>query len=53
VLPTEAAIPFYTGWLHAAGELNGGYVFRFTVHGTLNDTPVDVDAASQTITMTG
>jgi hypothetical protein len=53
VLPTEAAIPFYTGWLHAAGELNGSYVFRFTVHGTLNGAPADVDAVSQAITMTG
>ena len=52
VLPTEAAIPFYTGWLNATGEPNGVYVFRFTFHGTLNGAPVDVDAVSQTIPMT-
>jgi len=52
VLPTEAAIPFYTGWVHAAGEPNGGYVFRFTVHGTLNGTPVDVDAVTPKVEMT-
>jgi len=53
VLPTEAAIPFYTGWLHTADEPNGSYVFRFTVHGTLNGAPADVEAVSQAITMTG
>jgi hypothetical protein len=52
VLPTEAAIPFYAGWLHAAGEPNGTYVFRFTVHGTLNGAPVDVDATTPKIEMT-
>lgn len=52
VLPTEAAIPFYTGWLHSAGEPNGTYVFRFTVHGTLNGAPVDVDAVTPSVVMT-
>ena len=52
VLPTEAAIPFYVGWVHSAGELNGGYVFRVTVHGTLNGAPVDVDAVTPKVEMT-
>lgn len=52
VLPTEAAIPFYTGWTHGAGEPNGMYVFRFTVHGTLNGTSVDIDTVTPKIEMT-
>ena len=42
----------YTGWIHAVGEPNGKYVFRYTVHGTLNGTPVDLTASSPPIVMT-
>ena len=43
---------FFPGWGHAPGEPNGKYVFEFTVHGTLNGTPIDVSASSKPILMT-
>jgi hypothetical protein len=47
----EAAIHFY-GWIHGTDEPNGTYVFRFTVHGTLNGTAVTLRASSSPIIMT-
>lgn len=52
ILPGENAVIFYDGWVHGDGEPNGLYVFRFTVHGTLNGTPVDLTASSPPIQMT-
>jgi hypothetical protein len=52
VLPGEETSVFWTGWAHGADEPNGTYVFRFTVHGTLNGTPVDLTASSPPIVMT-
>jgi hypothetical protein len=51
VLPGEKTAVFFAGWGHAAGEPNGKYVFEFTVHGTLNGTPIDVSASSKPIFM--
>jgi hypothetical protein len=52
VLPGEEAAVFYTGWAHGNTEPNGTYVFMFTIHGTLNGTPVDLRASSPPIVMT-
>jgi hypothetical protein len=52
VVPGEEAAVFYTGWAHGNAEPNGTYVFKFTVHGTLNGTPVDLSASSPPIVMT-
>jgi hypothetical protein len=47
----ENSAVFYSGWLHADDEPDGTYVFRFTVHGMLNGTPVDLIANSPPIQM--
>jgi hypothetical protein len=52
VLPGENTAAVYTGWVHAVGEPNGTYVFTYVVHGTLNGTPVDLEASSKPIVMT-
>jgi hypothetical protein len=52
VLPGENTAVLYTGWTHANTEPNGTYVFKFTVHGTLNGAPVDLHATSPPIVMT-
>jgi hypothetical protein len=52
VLPGENTAVVYLGWIHATGEANGTYVFKFTIHGTLNGTPVDLRASSPPIVMT-
>jgi hypothetical protein len=52
VLPGEKTSVFFTGWGHGAGEPNGTYEFRFTVHGTLNGDPVELTANSKSIKMT-
>jgi hypothetical protein len=52
VLPGENTSISYLGWIHANSEPNGTYVFKFTVHGTLNGAPVDLDASSPPIRMT-
>jgi hypothetical protein len=52
ILPGENAVILYDGWVHGDGEPNGLYVFRFTVHGTLNGTPLDLTASSPPIQMT-
>jgi hypothetical protein len=52
VLPGERTAVFYTGWAHGDEEPNGLYVFRFTVHGTVNGEPVDLTASSPPIRMT-
>jgi hypothetical protein len=52
ILPGENTVIFFERWFHASDEPNGTYVFRFTVHGTLNGTPVDLPASSPSIRMT-
>ncbi len=52
VVPGEIASVLYTGWSHAVGEPNGTYVFRYTIHGTLNGAPVDLTASTPPISMT-
>jgi hypothetical protein len=52
VLPGEKTSVLYTGWGHAAGEPNGKYVFRFTVHGTIDGVPVDLTTSTPPIKMT-
>ena len=53
VIPGEEAEVFWINWFHATFEPNGTYVFKFTIHGTLNGTPVDLSASSPPIVMTG
>jgi hypothetical protein len=53
VLPGENVAAVYTGFVHSVGELNGTYVFRYTIHGTLNGAPVNLTASSAPIQMTG
>lgn len=52
VLPGEDVVVLYTGWAHGSTEPNGQYVFEYTVHGTLNDTPVVLTASPPPILMT-
>lgn len=52
VLPGENIAIFYMGWVHGSDEPNGRYVFTFTVHGTVNGSPLDVVGRSSTIVMT-
>jgi hypothetical protein len=53
VLPGENVAAVYTGFVHSVGELNGTYVFKYTIHGTLNGMPVNLSASSAPIQMTG
>jgi len=53
VIPGERTSVFYDGWIHVSNEPNGAYVFRYTVHGTLNGNSVDVTASSPPIQTTG
>ena len=55
ILPGENTSAVYVGWIHGANDPNdpnGSHVFRFTVHGTLNNAPFDVSASSAPISMT-
>lgn len=52
VIPGENTSILYTGWAHGDAEPNGTYVFRFTIHGTLNGNPLDLTADSPPIQMT-
>jgi hypothetical protein len=53
VIPGENTSVLYAGWAHGDAEPNGSYVFRFTIHGTLNGNPLDLTADSPPIQMTG
>ena len=53
IVPGETTAVLFFTWAHANTEPNGVYVFRYTVHGTLNGTPIDVTASSPPILMTG
>lgn len=52
VIPGEKTSVFWINWAHGASEPNGSYVFKFTIHGTLNGTPVDLSASSPPVAMT-
>jgi hypothetical protein len=52
ILPGENTVIFWDGWFHGDEEPNGTYVLTFTVHGTLNGTPVDLTASGPGIRMT-
>jgi len=52
VLPGENTAILYFGWIHGSTEPNGIYVFKFTIHGTLNGKPLDLNASSPPIRMT-
>jgi hypothetical protein len=48
----EVTSVVYTSWVHADFEPDGTHVFKFTVHGTFEGTPVDLTASSRPIEMT-
>jgi hypothetical protein len=52
IIPGENTVVLYPGWIHGAGELNGTYVFKYTIHGTFNGTAVDLTATTPPIVMT-
>ena len=52
VLPGENTAVFYGGWTHGSAEPNGSYVFKFTLRGTLEGNPVELNASSPPILMT-
>jgi hypothetical protein len=52
ILPGENTVGFYDGFFHGSTEPKGGYVFQFTLHGTLNGESVDLTASSKAIQMT-
>jgi hypothetical protein len=52
VIPGEDTVVLYAGWAHGTTEPDGTYVFKFTVHGTQNGTPLDLTASSPPIQMT-
>jgi hypothetical protein len=52
ILPGEKTVALWERWTHGADEPNGTYVFRFTIHGTLDGTPVTLTADSPPIVMT-
>jgi hypothetical protein len=52
VLPGENTTILYSGWIHGSTEPSGTYVFRYTIHGTLNGNPLDLTASSPPIRMT-
>jgi hypothetical protein len=42
----------YAGWSHGVDEPDGTYVFKHTIHGSLNGTAVALTASSPPISMT-
>jgi hypothetical protein len=52
VVPGEKTAVFWVAWAHGNAEPNGTYVFKFTIHGTLNGTAVTLHASSPPIVMT-
>ncbi len=51
ILPGETTAALFVGWAHASTDLNGKYVFTFTIAGTLNGRSVDLTGKSPTIVM--
>ncbi|HEX2292989.1 MAG TPA: hypothetical protein VHH55_06730 [Gaiellaceae bacterium] len=52
ILAGENTVALYGGWTHGSEEPDGSYVFRFAIRGTLEGTPVELQASSPPITMT-
>ena len=52
IISGENTTILYTAWLHGGDEPNGKYVFKYTIHGTLNGSEVVLTATSPTISMT-
>jgi hypothetical protein len=52
VVPGEVASVLYAGWSHGVDEPDGTYVFKHTIHGSLNGTAVALTASSPPISMT-
>jgi hypothetical protein len=52
VIPGEETAVFYIGWAHGSAEPNGTYIFKFTVHGRFNGSPVALNVTSAPIVMT-
>lgn len=50
VIPGENTVAFYVGQQFELGP--GAYVFKYTLHGTLNGSPADLSATSPRITVT-
>lgn len=53
VVPGEDTAAFFVGWSHDTTDPTGTWVFTYTIHGTLNGTPIDLTASSPPIQMTG
>ena len=52
ILPGERTIALYEGWAHGFDEPDGTYLFKYTVHGSVNGAPVDLVGTSSKIEMT-
>lgn len=53
VVPGEDTAAFFVGWSHDTTDPTGTWVFTYTIHGTLNGTPIDLTASSPPVQMTG
>jgi hypothetical protein len=53
VVPGETSSVIFATWAHSSAEPNGLYVFKYTIHGTLNGAALDLTATSPPIQMTG
>lgn len=53
IIPGENTVAFYSGWIHDSTDPTGTFVFKYTIHGTLNGFPLDLTASSPPIQMTG
>jgi hypothetical protein len=51
VLPGETTAVVFESWAHGSTDLNGTYVFTFTVHGTLNGRSISLTSKSPSIVM--
>jgi hypothetical protein len=53
VIPGEDTTAFYIGRVQNGPGPTGSFVFKYTIHGTLNGTPIDLIASSPPIQITG
>lgn len=53
VIPGEDTAGVYVGWIHDTTDQTGVWVFKYTIHGTVNGTPVDLTASSPPIQFNG
>jgi hypothetical protein len=52
VVPGEDVAAVYTGWAHGDAEPNGTYIFKYTIHGTVNGAQANLTATAPPIVMT-